>query len=310
MEFRELGHTGIKISNLSFGASSLGGVFHPVDEKEGIRAVMSAIDQGINLVDCSPYYGDLKAEKVLGKALKQVNRDRVYVSTKVGRYWLNGNKHWNYSADKVVKSVEASLNRLHLDYIDFIHCHDIEFADLNQIMGETLPALHRLKESGKVRYVGITGLPMENFRYIIDRVPAGTVEVVLTFCHYTLQDDSLIDYLPYFKDHGTGIINASPLGMGLLTGKGLPDWHPAGPDIVQACQKAARFCLDQGEKIEKLAIQFSTRHPGIPTTLVSTTRETTITQNIQWTSEPMDDALLKEVLAILKPVFRKTWENS
>jgi aryl-alcohol dehydrogenase-like predicted oxidoreductase len=136
------------------------------------------------------------------------------------------------------------------------------------------------------------------------------VEVILTFCHYTLQDDSLTDYLPYFKDHGTGIINASPLGMGLLTGKGIPDWHPAGPDIVQACQKAARFCLDQGEKIEKLAIQFSTRHPDIPTTLVSTTRETTITQNIQWTSEPLDDALLKEVLAILKPAFRKTWENS
>jgi aryl-alcohol dehydrogenase-like predicted oxidoreductase len=310
MEYRELGCTGIMVSNLSFGASSLGGVFHPVSEKEGIKTVLSAVDYGINLIDCSPYYGDLKAEKVLGTALKQISRDQVFISTKVGRYWLNGQKHWDYSANTVMESVDASLQRLHLDYIDIIHCHDIEFADLNQIVEETLPALHRLKESGKVRYVGITGLPLENFRYVIDRASPGMVEMILTFCHYTLQDDSLTDYLDYFKKYRIGVINASPLGMGLLTTRGVPEWHPASPEIQNACQKAAQFCKDHGEKIEKLAIQFSTHLENIPTTLVSTANEATIIQNIQWTSEPMNNDLLQKVLALLKSVHRNTWKNS
>ncbi len=310
MEYRELGSTGIKISNLSFGASSLGGVFHPISEKEGIKTVLSAVDHGINLIDCSPYYGDSKAEKVLGAALKQIPRDQVYISTKVGRYWLNGEKYWDYSAKTVIKSVDSSLHRLHLDHIDFIHCHDIEFADLNQIIEETLPALHQLKETGKVHYVGITGLPLENFRFIIDRVSPGMVEVILTFCHYTLQDNSLMDYLEYFRKNKIGIINASPLGMGLLTERGIPEWHPAASDIIDACQEAAQYCKEQGEKIEKLAIQFSTGQRDIPTTLVSTAHEKTIIQNIQWTSEPINEELLKKVLTILEPVQRKTWKNS
>jgi aryl-alcohol dehydrogenase-like predicted oxidoreductase len=310
MEYRDLGCTGIKISNLSFGASSLGGVFHPIREKDGIKTVQMAVDHGINLIDCSPYYGDLKAEKVLGEALKHILRDRVYISTKVGRYWLNGEKIWDYSAKRVTESVNESLRRLHLDYIDIIHCHDIEFADLDQIMNETLPALHRLKESGKVRYVGITGLPLENFKYIIDRVAPGVVEVILTFCHYTLQDDSLLEYLEYFNNHKIGIINASPLGMGLLTERGVPEWHPAGPGIIQACRQAAQFCHDQGVQIEKLAIQFSTRFEEIPTTLVGTANPETMVKNIIWTAAPIDEELLQQVLNILKPVYRKTWKNS
>lgn len=310
MEYRDLGCTGIKISNLSFGASSLGGVFHPIREKEGIKTVQMAVDHGINLIDCSPYYGDLKAEKVLGEALKHILRDRVYISTKVGRYWLNGEKNWDYSAKRVTESVSESLRRLHLDYIDFIHCHDIEFADLEQIVNETLPALHRLKESGKVRHVGITGLPLENFKFIIERVTPGMVEVILTFCHYTLQDDSLLDYLEYLKKYNIGIINASPLGMGLLTERGVPEWHPAGPEIIQACHRAAQFCHEHGIKIEKLAIQFSTRFKDIPTTLVSTANPARIIQNIKWAEEPIDEEIVQHVLNILKPVQRKTWNNS
>jgi len=310
MEYRELGSTGIKVSNLSFGASSLGGVFHPISNKDGIKTVQAAVDNGINLIDCSPYYGDLNAEKVLGSALMHIPRDQYYISTKVGRYWHRGKKHWDYSAKKARESVDQSLKRMHLDCIDFIHCHDIEFADPNQIINETLPALHRLKESGKIRWVGITGLPLENFRKIIDQVSRGIVEVILTFCHYTLQDDSLTDYIEYFNIKKTGIINASPLGMGLLTERSVPDWHPAGSRIVKICKEAASFCRDRGRQIEELALQFSTQLVNIPTTLVSTANPGTIVQNIKWVEEPIDHDLLQEVLYILKPVHRKTWKNS
>ena len=83
----------MKVSNLSFGASSLGGVFRGIKESEGIEAVMAAVDNGINFIDVSPYYGHYKAETVLGKALKQISRDKYYLSTKVGRYGKDGVKN-------------------------------------------------------------------------------------------------------------------------------------------------------------------------------------------------------------------------
>ena len=96
MEYRILGGTGIKVSCLSYGASSLGGVFHSVRESDGIKAVHTAIDNGINLIDVSPYYGDLKAEIVFGKALIDIPRDKYHLSTKAGRYWTNGVKLGSY----------------------------------------------------------------------------------------------------------------------------------------------------------------------------------------------------------------------
>jgi aryl-alcohol dehydrogenase-like predicted oxidoreductase len=85
MKYKELGNTGLKISEIGYGASSLGGVFHSFDEGRGIDSVFAAIDAGINFIDVSPYYGHYKAETVLGKALKQIPRDKYYLSTKVGR---------------------------------------------------------------------------------------------------------------------------------------------------------------------------------------------------------------------------------
>jgi len=310
MEYRFLGKTGIKVSCLSYGASSLGGVFHSVKESDGIKAVFAAIEKGINLIDVSPYYGDLKAETVLGKALKDISRDKYYLSTKVGRYWKDGQKSWDYSADRVIKSVDESLQRLNIDYIDFIHCHDIEFSDKQQIIDETLPTLHDLKKTGKVRHVGITGLPLENFRYVIDRVQEGTVETILTFCHYSLNDDALIDYLDYFEKNSIGIINASPLSMGLLTERGVPEWHPAEDDVVLTCKKAADHCKLYNEKIEKLAVKYSVSNPRIPTTLVSTSNPENVKKNILWAESTLNEELLGQVLEILKPVHRKTWENS
>src|SRR5690554_4987095 len=140
MEYRELGQTGMKLSRISFGASSLGAVFHPMKEEEGIRAVHTALEMRINFFDVSPYYGHLKAENVLGKALRGVERSRYYLSTKVGRYGRDGVNMWDYSATRAQESVYESMERLGMDHIDLINVHDIEFADLEQVCNETLPA--------------------------------------------------------------------------------------------------------------------------------------------------------------------------
>lgn len=310
MEYREIGKTGMKVSNISFGASSLGGVFHSLKEEAGIAAVHAAVDNGINFIDVSPYYGHLKAETVLGKALKEIDRSKYYLSTKVGRYGKDGVNYWDYSAKKATESVYESMERLNVEYIDLINVHDIEFSDLDQVVNETLPALVKLREKGIVKHVGITNLTLRHLKYVIDHVPAGTVESVLSFCHYCLNDDALVDYLDYFEGKEIGVINASPFSMGLLTERGAPAWHPAPKALQDLCRKAVAHCQNKGKSIEQLAVKFSTSNPRIATTLFSTTRPEAVIDNIRWTNEALDEELLKEVRAILEPRFRDTWLNS
>ena len=310
MEYREIGKTGMKVSNLSFGASSLGGVFHSIKEEEGIRAVHTAIESVINFIDVSHYYGYLKAETVLGKALKCIDRNKYYLSTKVGRYGNDGVNHWDYSAQKATESVYESIERLNIDYIDLINVHDIEFADLDMVCNETLPALVELREKGIVKHVGITNLTLRHFKYIIDKVPEGTVESVLSFCHYCLNDDALTDYIDYFETKKIGVINASPFSMGLLTERGAPNWHPAPKPLQDLCRKAVSHCKSKGVSIEQLAIKYSVSNPRIATTLFSTTRPEAVIQNIVWVKQALDEELLHEVQTILAPRFRDTWLNS
>jgi aryl-alcohol dehydrogenase-like predicted oxidoreductase len=301
----------MKLSAISLGASSLGGVFHPLKEEEGMRAVHTAVENGINFIDVSPYYGHLKAETVLGKALKDIDRKRYYLSTKVGRYGRGGVNYWDYSGEKATASVYESLERLHVDYVDLINVHDIEFADLEQVCSETLPALVELREKGIAGHVGITNLTLRHFRYVIDHVPAGTVESILSFCHYCLNDDALADWLDYFEEKGVGVINASPFSMGLLTERGAPDWHPAPAPLKTVCRKAVDCCRSKGQSIEQLAVKYAVSNARIATTLFSTTRPEAVLNNIRWAQEgELDLDLLREVRAILEPRFRDTWLNS
>ncbi|MBQ3082710.1 MAG: aldo/keto reductase [Alistipes sp.] len=310
MKFNEIGKTGMKVSALSFGASSLGSVFRSTREEEALEAVYTAIEGGMNFIDVSPYYGHYKAETVLGKALKNIPRDKYYLSTKVGRYGKDGVNTWDYSAKRAQESVYESMERLHIDHIDLINVHDVEFADLNQVVGETLPALVELREKGIVSHVGITDLQLENLRWVIEHVPAGTVESVLNFCHYCLCDDKMVDFLDFFEEHNVGIISASPLSMGLLSQRGVPDWHPAPKPLVEACKKAAEHCASKGYPIEKLAMQYALSNDRIATTLFSSANPENVKKNLAFIEEPIDWQLVEEVREIIGDQQRVSWANS
>lgn len=299
MEYRLLGRTGLKVSVLSFGASSLGSVFRPTDDTEAIRAVHTALDLGINFIDVSPFYGATKAETVLGRALHGIRRDRYYLATKVGQY---GTGEFDFSADRVTRGFDESCARLGVDHVDLLQCHDIEFADLNQIVDETLPALLNLKEAGRIGHIGITGLPLKVFPAVIDRMPPGLVETILSFCHYELNDTSLESLLPYLIERQIGVINAAPTGMGLLTERGVPAWHPAPPHLVAGCRAAVDYCRSVGVDIVQLAVQFSISHPDIVTTLVGTANPDNIRKNVGYAEAPIDRELLARVQEILRPV--------
>ena len=287
----------MEVSELGFGASSLGGVFHSFNENRGIDAVFAAVEAGINIIDVSPYYGHYKAETVLGKALKDIPREKFYLSTKVGRYGKDGVNTWDYSAKRAKESVYESLERLNIDYIDIINVHDIEFqgrmeGGLQKVVDETLPALHELKREGVVKHVGITDLQLENLRWVIEHSEPGLVESV------------------FFEERGIGVLSASPFSMGLLTERGVPDWHPAPKPLVEACRRAAEHCKEKGYPIEKLAMQFSCSNPRIASTVFSTTRPEAIKTNLEYIAEPMDEALVAEVRAIIGDQQRVSWANT
>lgn len=314
MRYTELGKTGLKISNLSFGASSLGSVFHETKEQESIRAVETAIEGGINFIDVSPYYGYYKAETVLGKALKRIPRDKYFLSTKVGRYGKDGINSWDYSAKRATESVYESMERLNVDFIDLINVHDIEFqasmpGGLQKVVDETLPALVELKKKGVVGYIGITDLQLENLKWVVEH-SEGMVESILNFCHYCLNDDKLVDFLDYFESKGVGIINASPLSMGLLSSRGAPAWHPAPKPLAEACAKAARYCEAKGYPIEKLAIQYSVSNPRIAGTLFSSANPENVKHNLAWANEEPDWQLVNEVQEIIGNQKRVSWCNT
>nr|AAO18639.1 galactose dehydrogenase [Actinidia deliciosa] len=309
LDLRPLGNTGLKLSSVGFGASPLGNVFGPVSDHDAIASVREALRLGINFFDTSPYYGGTLSEKVLGKALKAlgVPRNEYIVSTKCGRYA----EGFDFSAERVTKSFDESLERLQLDYVDILQCHDIEFGSLDQIVNETIPALQKLKEAGKIRFIGITGLPLGVFTYVLDRVPPGTVDVILSYCHYSINDSTLEDLLPYLKSKGVGVISASPLAMGLLTESGPPEWHPASPELKAACQAAAAHCKEKGRNISKLAMQYSLSNKDISSILVGMNSVKQVEENVAAANElatfGKDEKTVSEIEEILKPVKNQTW---
>lgn len=305
MHYRTLGATGVKVSALAYGGSSLGSEFRPIDEAAGIRSVHVALDNGINLIDTAPYYGRTTAEIVLGKALKGVARDRYILATKVARYGKTA-AEFDFSAARVTRSVDESLARLGVDYIDFIQVHDMEFGDLNQIVTETIPALREIQATGKVRFVGISSLHVRVLKQVMDRV---AVDQIQNYCHYCLNDTALGDLLPYLKAKDVGIFNSAPLAMRLLSNEGPPDWHPAPAALKAACAAAAELCKAADTDLGTLALQYAMANPDIHTHIVGTASPDRVLANLADAAEPLDQALLAKVLAILAPVHNLTWSS-
>lgn len=306
MRYHRLGQTGLRISALGFGASSLGAVFRPVTEGEAIATVEAALEGGINFLDVAPAYGGTLAELRLGRALRGVERSRYLLATKIGSY-SEARGDYDYSRASTERSIEHSLVRLGVDHIDLIQCHDIEFADFRQLVDETLPALEDMRAKGLVRHIGVTGLPLGIFPRILELAPPGVIGSVLSFCHCALNDTSLLGILPELERHGVGVINASPTGMGLLTGRGAPDWHPASPRIRETCARAAAWCKEQGGDITRLALAYACSQPGIACTMVGSASAANMKSNIAWANEEPDPDLLRGVLGILAPVHNHNY---
>jgi L-galactose dehydrogenase len=281
----------------------LGNEFGAADPNEGTRAVHYAIEHGINYFDVAPYYGRTLAERRLGQALVG-RRDRVLLATKMGRYDVD---RFDFSAARVPASLEESLRRLQTDYVDVFQIHDVEYGRREQIIHETLPAMFRLRESGKVRFVGITGYSLGMLRGVAEVVD---VDTILSYCRYNLMDTAMDDVLaPVARRKGIGLINASPLHMGVLTDKGAPDWHPAPQRVREVGRQVAEYCRSQGVDISDLAMQFVLQYEGVATTLVGMSKVRSVARNVRSVGVSHDPELLSQIQEMIEPVRNVCWKE-
>jgi L-galactose dehydrogenase len=303
MEYRKLGQTDLSLSLIGFGSSALGDVFGNIDPNDAIRAVHLAVDSGINFFDSSPYYGITLAETRLGEALAG-RRQRVILATKCGRY---GFADFDFSAKRVIASMDESLRRLQTDYIDLFQVHDLEFGDVRQVIDETLPALRQLQQQGKARYIGITGYPPRLLRRMAEATP---VDSILTYCHYNLLNRQMDEVLtPFTRERGIGLINASGLCMGLLTEHGPPDWHPAPREVREAGRKAVEFCREHGENLSEVALRFCLDNPYVASTLIGIASSQEVETSLKLLDKSTDSAFLGQVEAVLATVFNYDWPS-
>jgi aryl-alcohol dehydrogenase-like predicted oxidoreductase len=297
MKTRSLGTTGLEVPILSFGASSLGQEFRSVTLDEALASVREALAGGLNLIDTSPFYGRGMSEVLLGLALESVPRDDYLLCTKLGRYDLS---HFDFSAQRVSESVDVSLHRLGTDHLDIVLCHDIEFVPMQQIIDETLPALRKARDQGKVRFIGISGYPQKIFRFICEQAD---VDCVLNYNQYTLQNTRFADEtIPWLTSRGIGVMNAGPFSARLLTDAPLPAWLKEPEDVKAAARRAAELCRARGSSIAKLALQFSLANPDIATTVAGSANPANIRHWVSWAAEPIDTELARDVQAIFAAV--------
>ena len=294
---RPLGDTGLNLPIIGFGASSLGQEFRSIQLDEALESVRVALDCGLNFIDTSPFYGRGMSEVLLGIALKGVPREAYTLCTKLGRYDL---AHFDFSAKRVAESVDVSLHRLGTDHLDIVLCHDIEFVPIEQIIEETLPALRRQQQAGKVRFVGVSGYPMKALKTVISQAE---VDCVLSYNQYTLQNTRFADeLLPDLKRRRIGAMNAGPFSARLLTNAPLPAWLKEPENVKAAARCAAELCAKRGTDIAKLALQFSCSNPDIATCISGSANPNNIRKWAEWAAEPIDEELLREVLALFTPV--------
>lgn len=230
--------------------------------------VHRALSLGVRAFDTSPYYGP--AEELLGKALntpfvhEKFPRRDYFLLTKVGRI---AGAEFDYSAPYVRRSVQRSLDHLHTKYLDLVYCHDVEFVTPAEVL-TAVRELRRIRdETGRIKYVGISGYPVEVLCELAEMIFEQTrepLDAVMSYANFTLQNTRLSSVaLPRLKAAGVDVVpNASVLGMGLLRRSGVPigahgDFHPSPNELRVAIQKASDWCDRQDNRIEKVAIRFA-----------------------------------------------------
>ncbi|KAF7282329.1 uncharacterized protein LOC143202702 [Rhynchophorus ferrugineus] len=314
MTYNPLGNTGINVSKISLGTGGFSYFYGDYDIDECKKTVHEAIKRGVNFIDTAAWYGHGESEKILGLCLEGIPRQAYYLGTKCCRYEKDPKCMFNFSAERTRKSINESLSRLKLDYVDIIQCHDIEFApNLDIVINETLPTLQEICRSGKANHIGITGYPLSVLKECVEKskVP---IDTILTYCRSSMIDNTLDNYTEFFKSRKMGIIQAAVHAMGLLTNDGPQTWHPAVDHIKQVCSQAREYCKSENIELGKLALYHALQHQQAgDTILIGIKTRTLLNYNLDVLFNglsPEEHEAYQEVKKILQKLPPQShWEN-
>jgi aryl-alcohol dehydrogenase-like predicted oxidoreductase len=253
LEYINIKGTTIKSSRIGLGTWAIGGwMWGGTDEKESIRTIHSALDQGINLIDTAPIYGQGRSEEIVGQAIRQYGRrDNIVLATKVGIDWTTGTIERNSSRERILKELEDSLRRLETDYIDIYQVH---WPDPVQPIEETAATLRELHEQGKIRAIGVSNYSpaqMERFRAV---APLHTVQPPYNLFEREIE----ADVLPYAREHGIAAITYGAICRGLLSGTMRADREFSKDDLRKSSDpkfQAPHFAeyLDAAKRLDEYA---------------------------------------------------------
>lgn len=252
---------GVALGTSSFAGGSFGS---DMTQDTATAIVQHAYDAGVRIFDSAPWYGNGLAEQRLGVALRELGLGgKVRVHTKACRQSPDTARMFDFSREGVKQSVADSLQRLQLPSLDLLQVHDPEFAPgLSDLGGATLPALADALAEGTAKGVGFTGYPLSILKDLLGLASTMDLPVtsLLSYCRYTMYDTSLaadLDLLNAVQRSGALLINAAPLGMGLLTPGGPPAWHPGSAKLKEAAACAAAIAATARVSLPRLGAAFA-----------------------------------------------------
>lgn len=280
-----LGRSGVRVTALGFGSTALGNMWSAVDDAEATAAVDAAWDAGVRYFDTAPHYGVGLAERRLGAALRERPRAEYTLSTKVGRRLVprtggGTDEHgflapathervWDFSADGVRRTLEASLERLGLDRVDVVLLHDAGFGapeHLDQAIDEAFPVLAELRDQG---VIGAIGAGMIQNEPLARTVRETDLDMAMLALRWTLLDQSGgRDVLPLCHERGVSVLAAAPFSSGLLARDDIDpdaafDYGAAAPEVLDRARRIAAVCRRYEVELPQAALQFPLLHPAV-----------------------------------------------
>lgn len=329
---RQIGNTGIAVTVLGFGSAPLGNLFDHLDEATSIAAVLQALDCGINLLDMAPLYGhglaELRVGAALRQALQQRSRASIVVSTKVGRWfdpvarqpaapngvaegpgYVGALRHrpvFDYSYDGTLRSIEQSLLRTGLDYIDIALIHDADVwthgldaieARFSEAMNGAYRALKRLRDEGVVRAIGIgvneSGM-CERFAH------AGDFDAMLLAGRYSLlEQPALASFLPLAQRRGIAVLLGGVFNSGILATGALPgaryNYREAPPDVMARVRAIEAVCAAHRVRLVDASLQFALGHPAVTCVVLGAVTPGEVQRNLASMSASIPAALWSDL---------------
>jgi D-threo-aldose 1-dehydrogenase len=312
---RILGKTGLEVSALGYGSAPIGDLYRKLPERSAVESVVTALENGVNLVDTSPFYGSGLSELRVGCALREAKVAEVVLSTKVGRYlnpfspcqgssFVGGINHalqLDYSYDGTMRSIEQSLLRLGVSRINVALVHDLDVFSqgekleecYREAMGGAVKALTELREQGVINGygVGVNEADMAE-RFARDCDP----DAILLAGRYSLLEQPALDsFLPLAKERNIGVILGGVFNSGILATGPIPgaryDYAEAPPEILERVKKIEAVCQRHGTELRRAALQFVFGHPAVSCVVLGAENPAQVLSQIEDFQDPVPPAL-------------------